>query len=292
MNGTIQQILNQYNSLYQQSMGAAQTQYADVLNGYNSVMNQMAPVQASIAAGYGGLSNDVQGIIKGIGASQSQNIQDVYAQQSGAASQGLINRGLGNTTVANSVQRGLTLDQQKAQVALSNQLAALSAGYKANIGMAGLGYRGQAAAGNQQFAAGMYGAASRVNFPQPNAGPYGAAIGAAGHMGHGGTSIGGNMGGGGGLFPGAGWGGGTPSGPGTGVGGGGYAMPTAFNPSQYAAPQAGGGTSGYGPQQQESAGYVAPPAQEDYSSQYQDLAGYGGGGDYGGYSASEFDWGE
>ncbi len=67
---------------------------------------------------YGQLQQNVLGSIQGVGASQAQAIQDTYAQQSGAAQQSLAQRGLGNTTVVDATQRGLTLDEQKAQVAL------------------------------------------------------------------------------------------------------------------------------------------------------------------------------
>ncbi len=55
-----------------------------------------------------------------------------------------MNAGLGNTTVTSSVSRGLMYDRTKAENALAEQIAQLKAGYMSQIGLAGLGYRGQA----------------------------------------------------------------------------------------------------------------------------------------------------
>lgn len=92
--------------------------------------------------GYAQLLNSVLQGIQGIGTSQSQAIQDTYAQQSGQATQQMQSAGLGNSTVAQSIQRGLSLDKWKAQIALANQLAQLGAGYTAQMGMSGLQQQG------------------------------------------------------------------------------------------------------------------------------------------------------
>lgn len=144
-----------------------------ISGGYQQTMANQNQAQNQIQAGYGNLQQSVLGGIAGIGASQSQAIRDAYAQQSGAASQGLISRGLGNTTVADSVQRGLTLDKSKADIALANQIAGLQAGYQTNIGMAGLNFGNQANMQNTALANQQLGWMNSVNAPYPNAGMYG-----------------------------------------------------------------------------------------------------------------------
>lgn len=122
---------------------------------YQQLLDESSREYSGIIQGYGNLTNQVLNDIRGVGASQRQGIRDIYAQQAGTADQQLINSGLGNTTVRQSVQRGLVADRAKADIALSNQLAQLTAGYRANIGLAGQGYRGAWQA--QQFAAGAQG---------------------------------------------------------------------------------------------------------------------------------------
>ena len=72
----------------------------------------------------------MQSTIAGIGASQQQSIADTYAQQSGNITQQMTNSGLGNTTAATSAQGVASLNEQKASVALANQIAQLNAGYQ------------------------------------------------------------------------------------------------------------------------------------------------------------------
>lgn len=141
------------NSIYQQALSNAQTQYSQISAGYNALLASQQAAEAQTIGGYNTLSNQVQGAIQGVTASQSQAIKDVYTQQSGQQQQQLINSGLGNSTVLSSVNRGLTLDEQKAQVALSNQQAQLQAGYLSSIGLAGLGYQGQATQANTALGA-------------------------------------------------------------------------------------------------------------------------------------------
>lgn len=95
--------------------------------------------------GYQSLLAQVMGQLAGVGQSQSQAIKDAYAQQTGQTDASLISSGLGNSTVKASANRGLRLDEQKAQIALSNQLAQLGAGYTSQIGEGMLGL------GNQYF---------------------------------------------------------------------------------------------------------------------------------------------
>jgi len=138
----------------QQNIGAGYNQLGNQVQGYlggmGSALNQQQQNQQGIQAGYGQLQGNVLGTIEGITRSQSQNIADVYAQQSGQLSQDMINRGLGNTTAQGSMQRGVNLDEQKAQIALANQQAQLTAGYQSQLGLAGLGYANQASQQNTQ----------------------------------------------------------------------------------------------------------------------------------------------
>lgn len=131
-------------AVYSQLLDAAQAQYGAIIAGYQNTLAYHAATAASIQQGYSQLYTDVLTGIKDVGQAKSQEIADTYASRVGAATQQLVNRGLGNTTVTSSVARGLALDESKAQATLAEQIAQLRAGYQSQLGLAGLGYRGQA----------------------------------------------------------------------------------------------------------------------------------------------------
>lgn len=126
----------------------------------------------AVGTGYDKLQSDVLAGIQGTDAAAKQQIQDSYAHQQGSATQGLINAGLGNSTVTSSVNRGLQADQEKAYVNLANQMAQLSAGYQSQIGQAGLGFKGNAVLANSQLAQNQLGWMNSVNAQYPDAGAY------------------------------------------------------------------------------------------------------------------------
>jgi len=161
-----------YQSSYNAALAQNQALYGNILQGYNQALANQQQAQRGIVGGYGALKGEVLGQIQGIGASQAQQIQDVYAQQRGAQQQQLTSAGLGNTTVQGSMMRGLTLDEQKAQIALANQMAQLQAGYSAQLGSAGLAYQGQAAAANTGEMNQALGWMNTVNAAYPNAQSY------------------------------------------------------------------------------------------------------------------------
>lgn len=125
---------------YTSNLGGAQAEYDKIIASYGDAAKNLNTNQQQILAGYGALFPAIDKTIEGVDASQRQSIKDAYVQQSGAADQNLVTRGLGNSTVRNSVQRGLTLDKQKADIALSNQMAQLRAGYQSQAELARLGY--------------------------------------------------------------------------------------------------------------------------------------------------------
>jgi hypothetical protein len=138
---------------YQTQLSQAQDSYSDVMSGYQSALSGQQAAQAPIQAGYGALQGQVANTLGyggtpwGVAAPAAQSIADLYASQSGNAQQGLINSGLGNSTVLQSVQRGIGLDAAKAYGGLGAQLAQTYAGYQSQLGLAGLNYANQA---NQQ----------------------------------------------------------------------------------------------------------------------------------------------
>lgn len=135
---------------YAGMLKAAQGQYQKILGGYQKALRGQAASQRAINAGYNQLQANVLGGLAASGTARSQEIADYYTEQSGRAQQQLVDRGLGNTTVASSLGARYNLDQAKAQTDLADKLANTRAGYQSQLGLAGLGYRDQA---NRQRAA-------------------------------------------------------------------------------------------------------------------------------------------
>jgi hypothetical protein len=165
-------LASSYAGAYNSALGMNAANYQNILQGYQQTQAAQTSAQDAIQGGYTGLYNNVLAGIQGVGQSQAQAITDAYTQQSGQAAQGLISRGLGNSTVANSVQRGISLDQSKAQTALANQIAQLYAGYQSNLGLAGLNYQNQAAMQNTALNSQQLGWMNSVNAGYPQAGMY------------------------------------------------------------------------------------------------------------------------
>ena len=285
---------------YQDAMNQAQQSYQNILSGYNSTLQSQMAAQKSITSGYNKLSKQVLGTIKGIDESQQQAIRDQYAKQMGTLDQSLISSGLGNTTVRGSMQRGLTLDEQKAQIALANQMAQLTAGYQSQLGLAGLNYRGQAAAQNTALSGQMLGQMGQMRGQdyQYNLGVQGLANQYAIAMMRGGG--GGPRGGGGHPSGGGGGprgGGGSPSGGGGSPSGGGDRGGRGSSGS-------GGSPYGYTTYQPDSSSYEDFPGTGDSGDDFGSAGGdwttgetwesgggdYGGGGDFSG-EGSGGDWG-
>lgn len=129
---------------YQDALGRAQQQYQGVLSGYQSALAGQQAQQAQVTAGYGNLKNETLGRLAGGQQAERIRAQRQFAQESGKATQGLISAGLGNTTVTSSVQRGINSDYALANADIGAKWANLYAGYGSQIGLAGLGYQGQA----------------------------------------------------------------------------------------------------------------------------------------------------
>jgi hypothetical protein len=88
--------------------------------------------------GYRDLEGRVMGTLNSIGESERMDIEADYARSRGASRQSMTNRGLGNSTVLDSVQRGNEFDMRRSRVDLADRLAAQRAGAQQNIGLSGL----------------------------------------------------------------------------------------------------------------------------------------------------------
>lgn len=99
-----QAILNTYRQLQTQANEANQQRYDDILSTIQQTSDQVgASYDQSLA------------LLDTLGQSDRERIDMGSARAQASANQDLINRGLGNTTIRSSVQRGIEDDRQRAQ---------------------------------------------------------------------------------------------------------------------------------------------------------------------------------
>lgn len=161
-----------YASAYGAALNFNKANYEQILNGFKQTAAAQNAQQGIIQGGYNNLTQDVLGGIQGIDASQRQAINNQYAQAQGAASQQLINRGLGNSTVQQSVDRGLMANRDQANLTLTNATQGLNAQYKSQLGSQALGYANQANMQNSQLAQNQLQWMNSINAGYPDAGAY------------------------------------------------------------------------------------------------------------------------
>lgn len=161
-----------YANAYSSALANNQTNYNNILSGYQQTLGHNVAARDAIGSGYTDLTNSVLGGIADIGQSRQNDINAQYAQQSGQQAQQLINRGLGNSTVQQSVQRGLQYDQARSSTDLANQIAQTTAGYRSQLGQATLGFSERAVNANSGDAQNQIGWMNSVNAPYPDAGQY------------------------------------------------------------------------------------------------------------------------
>lgn len=181
-----------YNDSYQGAWeGSQQAQQGQINSGSAMWAQLIAQQQAAAAANnahWQTLLGQTLGGLKGANKSNLQDIADKYTALSGQMSQQLIDRGLGNTTVQSSIQRGVAADRAKEATRSRNQFAQTIAGYQASLGGQGL----QAEMSNNAMLAnlgkGQIDWLTGINIGYPNRGDF-ASAGGYGGGGGGGTAF-------------------------------------------------------------------------------------------------------
>lgn len=83
-------------------------------NGFNDLINSLSKGYQGVGQGYDNVSQQIMNNLSLLGSTQQQDINQAYQQQGAKAQQDLVDRGLGNTTIKQSVDRGIGLDRQRA----------------------------------------------------------------------------------------------------------------------------------------------------------------------------------
>lgn len=170
--GNPQQLSQSYGNAYNSALALNQANYQNVLKGYQDAANAQAQRQHNTQTQHYELENQIRGDLNLAGSTRKQEIQDQYAQLSGQQSQQLIDRGLGNSTIQASVNRGLGLDEAKAQNQLAEQIAGLRAQYGSNLGLARIAQHAQGSREATGLTEDQLNFMNSVQSPYPDAGLY------------------------------------------------------------------------------------------------------------------------
>lgn len=124
--------------------------YQSILNGYKQQQQQFDASSAAVNQGY----NQMIQANQGYGASQQLALQQAYDRNTAATQQSMISRGLGNTSVLDSAQRGNMYDYQNSNLTLQDQLLQRQQGLQqAQLGYAAQAQQGSAALQGQALGA-------------------------------------------------------------------------------------------------------------------------------------------
>lgn len=123
-----------YEGAYSNYVNLNKQLYDNINSGYARMLTDMRGAQAGLQAGYTGLESRVMQRLAGKNRANIRDIGNKYTALSGQMSQQMIDRGLGNTTVQQSIQRGLASDQAAETTRSREGYSKLMADYQTRIG--------------------------------------------------------------------------------------------------------------------------------------------------------------
>lgn len=166
------QIAAAYGGAYNNALAMNQSNYNNILSGYQQLVGNSSTAQSAISAGYGDLYNNVLGQISNSFGANAQQINTAANQQLSQGSQQLIDRGLGNTTVQQSLNRGVNTDLQRQLLGNTNAQAQMTGSYMSQLGTQQLQSQQQGLNNTNQLAENQLGFMNSVQAQYPNAGLY------------------------------------------------------------------------------------------------------------------------
>lgn len=120
-----------YQDIINQMQQAQENANAANLERYRSMMDYMTNLKDSLF-GSEGLYSQAQSMMQGIGQSARQRVLQDHVRNIARSEQDLISRGLGNTTVRESVRRGIGEDAERAMQQIDESVATQQAGFLQN----------------------------------------------------------------------------------------------------------------------------------------------------------------
>lgn len=127
--------------VYNQLLAKNTENYNNALGAYGSGQNTIAQALPGISGAYGQINKEVGNILGqggdwGVATPAANAIRNTLQQNQAQNDQGMINRGLGNSTIRSNVSGQLAQDASMAYGNLGASLADKYAGYRSQIGLA------------------------------------------------------------------------------------------------------------------------------------------------------------
>lgn len=166
------QLGQNYTNSYLGALNLNANLFGGIQTGYEALRSQLDKQYSDISGGYSKLYGDVLGKIAGTNQTNLQDINTQYAARQGEATQQMVNRGLGNSTVVQNMQRAIEMDRSRARTASENQFAQLQAQYMNNIGQSGLQAQQQGAQLSSQLGQNQLNWLNTIQAPYPQASMY------------------------------------------------------------------------------------------------------------------------
>lgn len=139
--------------------------YDDNLQRYNDTLAGYQAQQAAYSNSTGGINTGYRGMVnaaKGLGQTQMMQVQQNFQRQQAQNQQSMMSRGLGNSSIMDSANRGTAYDQQMAQLGVQDQVNQNVQGIRSQQ----LGYLAQAQGGMANLQAQQAGfMGSKTNTP-------------------------------------------------------------------------------------------------------------------------------
>lgn len=162
-----------YQQQYQAALEMNRKNNENVQRGYGQLRSDADQIYNNIYTNLDKRYGDVLGRIAGTNTSNIRDIEANARAQSAAANQNLVSRGLGNSTIVNSMNRGINSDRQREITRSNEAFAQLGAGYADRI----WGDRTNAQQNKAQMMAGLgtqqLGAMERIQAGYPDAAMFG-----------------------------------------------------------------------------------------------------------------------
>lgn len=186
---------NDYRDAYEEAKAANESRYDSILSGYSDRVRNFDSESGQILADYGDRYQRNMGYLEGVGRSQYQDINDSYGMAANKAMRGTIAHGIGNSTVAQSMQQGVLNDKERAKMQLSDSLAREHVDWDSKLSGDELGYKDSRLRGQMGLSKEKLDFMERRTDAYPDINLY-AAMAARGGPGMGGTGVGTVIGGG------------------------------------------------------------------------------------------------
>lgn len=196
-----QQLANAYQQAYNEAKQANLTRYNSINAGYGNLAQQGLQQNADINAGYANRYQQGMNTLQGLGQQAINDTYRDYDRQGANEYQNLVSRGLANSTVVQSMQRGVQEDQQSQLNRVNEGIRQQQLTTQANLSGQQLQAQQQGNLNQQQLQENQLGFQERRNDPYPNLDQYYSTMSKLGGLGGGSGS--GGFGGGAGGFGGA-----------------------------------------------------------------------------------------